>query len=145
MSKAECLFSNLEYKALKPLNECEPETSRPIVNQILYENTFLLLHGFKETLKSWLAAYLAICVAVGVDFFGFKVLKPGIAVYVYGEGKMIRRLHSICRGLDIEFPSNLIPYRLRADLSKSELTSDLKRHIPKGTRLVVIDNYEKFW
>lgn len=140
-----CLFKSLVYKPLPSLTQCQPEESKPIVDGILYENDYLVLHGFKETYKSWTAARLAISVASDIDFFGHKVIKTGKIVYIYGEGKMIRRFQWLCKGLGIPFPENIIPYKLRADLTKQEVLKDLKQHIPEGTVLIIIDNYEKYW
>jgi len=142
---SKCLFPGLEYIPLLSLDECHPEESHPIIDGILYKNTFTLLHGFKETYKSWFAGYLAVCLSSGADFFGHNVVTSGKVLYVYGEGKMIRRLQYLCNGLGISFPRNLIPYKLSADLTQGDALKDLKSHMPNDIALIIIDNYEKFW
>jgi len=134
-----------EFKPLIPLIGCEDENMEPIIEDTLFYKTYALEHGLKESYKSWFAGYIALCVATGTPFFGRKILKPGIVVYVYGEGAMIKRFKSLCRGFDIEFPSTLYPYKYKDELSRREAIEDIKNHIPSGTVLIVFDNYEKFW
>jgi hypothetical protein len=130
---------------LKSLDECIEEIMEPIIENFLFKKTYVLEHGLKEAYKSWFAAYIAVCVASGKLCFGHKVVKPGIVVYVYGEGRMAWRLKAICRGMGIEMPKTLYPFRLRADLSNKIELNKLAMQIPEGTTLIVIDNYEKYW
>ncbi len=139
------LYPNTPYVELNDLTQLEDEKSFPIIEGILHENNYVLLHGFKETYKTWLAGTMAICVASKTPFFGHKVLKPGKVIYVYGEGQMIKRLKKICRGLSIPFPKNLIPFKLRANLSNPEELKRFKSRIPEDTALIIMDNYEKFF
>lgn len=147
--KIKCLFGEFDrpgnFKPLVPLSECEEEILEPIIEDLLYAKTYCVAHGAKESYKSWFAAYVAVCVASGIDCFRKKVVKPGNVVYVYGEGAMPKRLKMLCRGLKIEFPKTLFPYKLRTDLTKKEADHDLYLHIPEGTVLIIFDNYEKYW
>lgn len=128
-----------------PLNECSEELQTPIIDNILYENTYLLLSGSKDSYKSWLAAYMAVCVATGEPFFNHSVMKTGKVVYVYGEGRMKKRLKSLAASIPNANLANIIPYALRSDLSIPENLQELKLHIPSDTLLIVFDNYEKYW
>ncbi len=134
-----------DFKPLIALGECEDESMDPIIEGGPFSNTYCLLHGLKETLKSWFSAYFAVCTASGHPFFGKKVLKPGGVVYVYGEGRMVWRLKAICRGLGISFPKDLYPFRLRADLSNKKEIDTFLKLIPEDVVLIIIDNFEKFW
>jgi hypothetical protein len=44
------------------------------------------IFGDSGTGKSFLAIFLAACVSIGVDFFGYKIRRPGAVVYIAGEG-----------------------------------------------------------
>jgi len=130
---------------LLSLDQHEEESFEHLVEGLLYEKGYALLSGEKASYKSWLAAYITICVATGTPCFGRKV-KQGKVVFVYSEGKMIFRLKRLCQALGYEgIPDNIYPYYLRADLTNKEAVEDLKHHVPEGTALVVFDNYEKFW
>lgn len=133
-----------DFKPLVSLGECKEEILVPIIDGILFEKTYALITAPKDSYKSWLAAYIAACVALGKPCFG-RAVKQGKVVYVYGEGAMKKRLKRICRVLGDETAPNLFPYALRTDLSLQDAQEDLKRHIPPETILVVIDNYEKYW
>lgn len=147
--KPKCLFGEFappkDFKPLTALDKCEEENLEAIIEDLLFTNTYILLHGAKESFKSWLAAYIAICVAKGKPCFGKKVRKRGKVVYAYGEGAMKKRLKALCRGMGIRVPKNIYPYRLRTDLSAKDAQTDLLHHIPEGTVLIIIDNYEKYW
>ncbi len=134
----------LDFQPLLPLNECVEEVLEPLIKGLLYKNTYALLHGSKDTYKSWLAGYMACCIALGKPCFGFPVVQ-GKVVYVYGEGNMKKRLKRLCKALGVDNPTNIYPYYLRTDLSDEENMENLKKFIPPGTALIVIDNYEKFW
>lgn len=149
LEKIKSLFGEFNppknFKPLTPLGDCEDEPMEPIVEGFLFQKIYCLLHGLKETLKSWFSALLAVCVASGHPFFGRKILKPGSVVYVYGEGRMVWRLKALCRGLGIEFPKNLFPFKLRADLSNKKEIETFLTLIPKDIVLIIFDNFEKFW
>lgn len=133
-----------EFHPLKPLDDCEEEKIEFLIDEILLKKEFTLLAGVKNTNKSWLAAYFAVCASLGKNCFGRKV-EQGKVVYVYGEGAMVRRLKMLSKGMGAEVNPSLLPYKLRADLTKAEALDDLRCHIPPGTKLIIIDNYEKFW
>jgi len=104
----------------------------------------VLLAGVKDTCKSWLAAYLAVCVSLGKPCFG-RPVKQGKVVYVYGEGAMKKRLKLLSKAMGCENNPNLFPYPLRADLATPAAQEDFCHHIPPETTLIVLDNYEKYW
>jgi len=56
-----------------------------IGNGILYENNLLLLSGYRKDGKSMLSLNLAICLASGTDWLGFKVNKPKRVAIVQAE------------------------------------------------------------
>lgn len=134
----------VDFKLLDPLGECDEEILEPLVDGLLYKKTYALMSGDKASLKSWLAAYISVCIALGKPCFELSVVR-GKVVYVYGEGNMKKRLKRICKALGDENPRDLYPFPLRDDLSTKEGQENLKKHIPPGTVLVVIDNYEKYW
>ncbi len=132
------------WKPLVSLNKFKSVKVKPIIEGILNKNEYGLEAGVKNTDKTWFAAYMAVCVATGTPFFGRKV-KKGKVVFAYGEGRVVDRLMMLLKGMGLRKPRNLFTYQFRADLSEKEAQIDLLRHIPPGTILVIIDNFEKFW
>ena len=132
------------FQPLKSLNLCEDEVWVPIVDGMIFEKQFHLLHGQKNSLKSWLGGYIACCVSIGAPCFN-RPAQQGVVVYAYGEGSMKKRLRRISKALGCEENVNLYPYQLRADLTNDASMADFKGHIPLGTKLIIIDNYEKYW
>lgn len=133
-----------DFKPLIPLDQCKEEVLASIIENFLYENQYVVLSGDKDSYKSWLAAYIAVCVALGKDCFG-RTTKQGKVVYIYGEGNMKRRLKRMCLAFGENNPTDIYPYSLRGDLSDKKIQEDVKKHIPAETKLIIIDNYEKFW
>lgn len=133
-----------DFRPLVPLSECQDEVLNPIIEDILYERTYVLLYGPKDSHKSWLAAYMAVCIATGRPFLGKNVLQ-GKVVYVYGEGSMIKRLRRLCKGLGCDPSDRLLPYELKANLKNLDDLQDFKDHLPVDTTVIFIDNLEKFW
>src|SRR3990167_6198967 len=79
------------WTPLVSLSRVKPKKAKPLVEGLLNCGDYLLISGVKNSEKSWIACYLAVCVATGKPFFGRKV-KRGKVVFAYGEGNIPLRL-----------------------------------------------------
>ncbi|GHU94297.1 hypothetical protein FACS189479_06860 [Spirochaetia bacterium] len=57
-----------------------------VVKKWIEKGSLNLIFGDSGTGKSFIAIFLAACVSIGVDFFGYKIRRPGAVVYIAGEG-----------------------------------------------------------
>lgn len=57
------------------------------IDEWLTEGGKAVIGGASLSGKSFLAIHMAMCIATGLPFFGYKVLLPGLVVYQAGEGE----------------------------------------------------------
>ena len=79
-----------KHKSLWTLTEILEDTSSPpepiIDNGILLDGTILLIVGPAKSKKTFLTQNLALSIAMGKDFAGFKITKPKKVLYYLAEG-----------------------------------------------------------
>ena len=72
--------------AYQALSATEHTAGGALVQRLIGLETMGIMYGQSNTGKSFLALWLAYCVASGRDFAGNKVYQPGLAVYIAAEG-----------------------------------------------------------
>ena len=75
------------YKTLKQILEDNSSSPTPIIdNGILLDGTILLIVGPAKSKKTFLTLNIALAIASGTDFAGFKVSGPRKVLYLLAEG-----------------------------------------------------------
>ena len=75
------------YKTLKQILEDNSSSPTPIIdNGILLDGTILLIVGPAKSKKTFLTLNIALAIASGTDFAGFKISKPRKVLYLLAEG-----------------------------------------------------------
>ena len=70
-------MKNLKLFSIKEVIEDSSQPPKPIIdNGVLLDGTILLILGAPKSKKTFLTQNLAISIASGHDFAGFKVLEP---------------------------------------------------------------------
>jgi hypothetical protein len=87
-----------------------------IIEGLLTTGDRSAIAGPSKSGKSFLAIHASLCVALGREFFGLPVLKPGLVIYQAGEGAsgVKKRLKAFRQHFDV--PSQMpIPFELLTD------------------------------
>lgn len=71
--------------AFEQLDEPGPEHAH-VIDDLITVGDKSILGGESQSGKSFLAIHMAGCIATGMNFFGHKVLTPGLVIYQAGEG-----------------------------------------------------------
>ena len=78
---------NLKLVGLNELLSDDSSPPKPVIdNGVLLDGTLLLLIGPPKSKKTFLTMNLALSIASGSDFSGFKVPKPKKVLYLLAEG-----------------------------------------------------------
>ena len=117
---------------------------RWLVQDVIPSGGFVALFGKPGTYKSFVALYLAGCIASGREAFGKETEKTAV-VYIAGEGgfgmgrrmRALRELHDIPDEAQIYFLRRQI--NLRSSLEDATKLVDAIRALNVGVGLVVID------
>ena len=114
---------NPKNKSLWTLTEILEDTSSPpepiIKEGILLDGTILLIVGPAKSKKTFLTQNLALAIASGTDFAGFKITKPKKVLYYLAEGGYFpnrKRLQKMAENISpdnmdnflIEFPTYIL-------------------------------------
>lgn len=137
-------------RTLKEILEDNSSPPEPIIdNGILLDGTILLIVGPAKSKKTFLTQNLALSIAMGNDFAGFKITKPKKVLYFLAEGgyypnrerlqKMAQRISpDNTENFFIEFP----PYML---LNHPESYDEIYELIKdSGAEVVVFDPLLRF-
>jgi len=122
----------------------EPDPRQSIVAGLMPEGALTILFGDGGLGKSYLALYLATCVALGISFADRPVEK-GPVLYVDAEldqREFVRRAYAIARGLAFDAPPDGLYYwRLPGSLTNQTMMRQIRDHQRTcGARLVIIDS-----
>jgi len=102
-----------EGRFTQPLSALLAEPDEPVlflVDRLLVADANGWIGGEPKSLKSWLALYLGLCIALGVPVFGrYPVPAPARVLYLQeedGRRRVRRRTRKIMKGLNAPAPSD---------------------------------------
>jgi len=128
---------------LEELNIPEPEY---LVNNLIVKNSMMMVGAPQRSFKSYVMMILAIHIAKGIDFLGFKTQKANV-LYLDGESGhtlLKKRILQIKNGLGIDLPRNLI-----IDLSTPNLISlepEFRDKLEKlEVKVLILDPFKAFF
>jgi hypothetical protein len=130
------------------------EVSPPqwLVRDFMEENTFAVVYGASGEGKTFLALDLAASVATGNAFHGREVVRPGLVVYIAGEGHagLARRLRawSIDQGVPLGGAPLIVSYQATT-LCEPEAIAEVEKAIAYHVRtlgpprLLIFDTWSR--
>lgn len=129
---------------IKVWNRLEPEPRRSIIEGLMPEGALTILFGDGGLGKSYLALYIATCVALGMPIAG-RPVERGPVMYLdaeLDEDEFIRRSYAVARGLSLEQPpEGLFYWRVTGSLaSKATMRRVRDCHRSCVPRLTIIDS-----
>ena len=131
------------YKTLKQILEDNSSSPAPIIdNGILLDGTILLIVGPAKSKKTFLTQNLALSIAMGNDFAGFKITKPKKVLYYLAEGGYFpnrKRLQKMAENISPDNTDNfLIEFPTFILLNHQESYNEIYKEIKKSDAEVVI-------
>lgn len=122
------------------------------IRDFMEENTFAVVYGASGEGKTFLALDLAASVATGNAFHGREIVRPGLVVYIAGEGHagLARRLRawSIDRGVPLDGAPLIVSYQATT-LCEPEAIAEVEKAIAYHVRdlgpprLLVFDTWSR--
>ena len=124
--------------------QTEPGPRRSMIDGLMPEGALTILFGDGGLGKSYLALYIATCVAQGIPIAG-RPVERGSVLYLDAEldqDEFTRRAYAVARGLRLEKPpEGLYYWRLTGSLTRDNTMREvLEHHRACGARLVVLDS-----
>jgi len=123
-----------------------------LIQGFFHDNSLVAIYGASSIGKTFVVLNAAGCVATGLPFLGRRVEKPGLVIYVAGEGYdgLRRRYGAWCKvnGVDPLAPPLLLSDSA-TELCESAAVDDLEMFIARATsqygplRLLVIDTWSR--
>ena len=122
----------------------EPEPRRSIIEGLMPEGALTILFGDGGLGKSYLALYIATCVALGIPIAG-RPVEQGPVLYLdaeLDEDEFTRRAYAVARGLGLEQPpEGLYYWRLTGSLTNQTTMRQVHDHYCAcEPRLTIIDS-----
>ena len=135
-----------KHKSLWTLTEILEDTSSPpepiIDDGILLDGTILLIVGPAKSKKTFLTQNLALSIAMGIDFAGFKITKPKKVLYYLAEGGYFpnrKRLQKMAENISPDNTENfLIDFQPYMPINHPESYAEIKKTIKESDAEVVI-------
>ena len=137
----------LPTKLFVRVSEIDLTPPSPIIDTILFEQTYAAITGGSYTGKTFFALDMFLAVAAGIEFHG-RTTKKGKVLYVLGEGKtgIMQRIDTWCavNGVnykELDFYLSTMPINLRDD----QLINRVKKEITaiNEVSVVVIDTLNR--
>ena len=131
-------------RTLTDLMQDQSVRPKPIIEKgILNEGSMLLVHGKPKTKKSMLVKNMALCLANGSPWIGFKVYSPQRVLYIQAElppYALKTRFKSMISTMDIERFGNdvLVTSATSRDLSSQEKLDEISNEISSHNVDVII-------
>ena len=137
---------NPKNKSLWTLTEILEDTSSPpepiIKDGILLDGTILLIVGPAKSKKTFLTQNLALAIASGTDFAGFKITKPKKVLYYLAEGGYFpnrKRLQKMAENISPDNTENfLIDFPPYMPINHPESYDEIYKTIKESDAEVVI-------
>ena len=128
---------------LKKILEDNSSPPEPIIdNGILLDGTILIIVGPAKSKKTFLTQNLALSIAMGNDFAGFKITKPKKVLYYLAEGGYFpnrERLRKMAENISPDNTDNfLIDYPPYMPINQPEIYKEIYKTIKKSDAEVVI-------
>ena len=128
---------------LKSILEDDSSPPEPIIdNGILLDGTILIIVGPAKSKKTFLTQNLALSIAMGNDFAGFKITKPKKVLYYLAEGGYFpnrERLQKMAENITPDNTDNiLIDYPPYMPINQPEIYKEIYKTIKKSDAEVVI-------
>jgi RecA-family ATPase len=128
--------------------EANPPEPRPeIIRGVLRERCKMSLGGQAKSRKTWQLMHLGVAVATGTDWLQFETVKHKV-LYINFElhgDTFIKRLQSICDGLEMNVPEDFDIWNLRShEASYNEILPAITAGIlNSGYGLIILDPTQK--
>jgi len=141
------------HKSLWTLTEILEDTSsppKPIIDKgILLDGTILLIVGPAKSKKTFLTQNLALSIAMGEDFAGFKITKPKKVLYLLAEGGRYPNRDRIKKMAENISPDNtdnlLISFPAYLHINNNEEYECVYSLIKEtGAEVVILDPFIRF-
>ena len=145
---------NPKNKSLWTLTEILEDTSSPpepiIKDGILLDGTILLIVGPAKSKKTFLTQNLALAIASGTDFAGFKITKPKKVLYYLAEGGYFpnrKRLQKMAENISPDNTENfLIDFQPYMPINHPESYAEIKKTIKESdAEVVILDPLIRFY
>lgn len=141
MMKTEAQPSERVLTIVEVWRQPEPSPRQYIVEGLIPAGRITSLFADGGTGKSYLALYVAVCVALGRPIFNRAVIQ-GPVLFVDAEldaEEFVRRSYEVARGLDLERPpEGLFYHRIAGSLADPLVMADVEAVVEKVTPVLVV-------